>query len=161
MRNLIEKEEDVTGKRFGALFIGALGAVLYGAIAMATPPSGVSNPTWSPVVGRFGTGIDATAKADIDSGSATDFWQIRISAKGATDVHVLENIITPGGTFGWHSHPGPSLASSSRARSASTTLPTARGRTSGPGRRWARPSSIKATIFTWFATTDQSTRTST
>ena len=61
------------------------------------------------MIGRFADGIDATAKTDVDPGAATDFWQIRISAKGATDVHVIENVIAPGGTFGWHSHPGPSL----------------------------------------------------
>jgi quercetin dioxygenase-like cupin family protein len=33
----------------------------------------------------------------------------RIKTKGSSDVHVLENTIAPGGTFGWHSHPGPSL----------------------------------------------------
>ena len=60
-------------------------------------------------IGNFANGIDATAKTDIDPGNATDLWRIRISAKGATDVHVLENIIAPGGSFGWHSHPGPSL----------------------------------------------------
>ena len=33
----------------------------------------------------------------------------RIDTKGASDVYVLQNTIAPGGTFGWHSHPGPSL----------------------------------------------------
>ena len=28
---------------------------------------------------------------------------------GATDIHVLSNRIAPGGSFGWHSHPGPSF----------------------------------------------------
>jgi hypothetical protein len=69
----------------------------------------VSNPPWSPVVGRFQGGIDAKAKTDVDPGAATDFWKMHLSAKGATDVHIIENIIAPGGTFGWHSHPGPSL----------------------------------------------------
>ena len=36
-------------------------------------------------------------------------WQARISTKGLSDVYVLENRIVPGGSFGWHSHPGPSL----------------------------------------------------
>ena len=76
--------------------------------ALATPPSGVSNPPWSPVIGRF-DGIDATAKTDTDPSPATHFWKVRIKAKGATDVHILENVIHPGGTLGWHSHPGPSL----------------------------------------------------
>jgi hypothetical protein len=99
----------VKAKLLGMLLLGLAGASVCGGIALATPPQGVSNPPWSPVIGRFADGIDATAKTDIDPGPATDFWQIRIDAKGATDVHVLENIIAPGGTFGWHSHPGPSL----------------------------------------------------
>jgi hypothetical protein len=92
-----------------AVLVGVAGAAVYGGIALATPPSGVSNPPWSPVIGNFASGIDATAKTDVDPGNATDFWQVRISARGATNVHVLENIIAPGGTFGWHGHPGPSL----------------------------------------------------
>ena len=92
-----------------ALALGFAALGVFGGIALATPPSGVTNPPWSPVIGTFENGIDATAKTALDPGHSTHFWQIRISAKGATDVHVLENIIAPGGTFGWHSHPGPSL----------------------------------------------------
>jgi hypothetical protein len=94
---------------FLLLLLLITGAAVYGGIALATPPSGVTNPPWSPVVGRFESGIDATAKTDVDSGTATDFWQSRLSVKGATDVYIVENLIAPGGTFGWHSHPGPSL----------------------------------------------------
>jgi hypothetical protein len=99
----------VKAKWIWTLLLALVGVAVYGGMALATPPSGVSNPPWSPVIGRFADGIDASAKTDVDPGTATDFWQVRISAKGATDVHVLENIIAPGGTFGWHSHPGPSL----------------------------------------------------
>ena len=42
-----------------------LGAALYGGIALATPPQGVSNPI--NVHGTF-EGIDAKAKTDIDLG---------------------------------------------------------------------------------------------
>jgi hypothetical protein len=49
------------------------------------------------------------AKPATNAANGTDLWQIRITAKGWTDVHILENVIAPGGTFGWHSHPGPSL----------------------------------------------------
>jgi quercetin dioxygenase-like cupin family protein len=59
-------------------------------------------------LGRF-TSIDAKAKTDIDPGPATEFWKARIKTKGTSDLHVLQNTIAPGGTFGWHSHPGPSL----------------------------------------------------
>ena len=66
-----------------ALVAVVLCAVLYGGIALATPPQGVSNPI--NVHGTF-EGIDAKAKTDIDLGTAADFWQARIGAKGATDV---------------------------------------------------------------------------
>jgi quercetin dioxygenase-like cupin family protein len=89
-----------------AVLAVALGAGVYGGTVLATNPSGVVTTTFG--VGRFDD-IDATTKTDIDSGAPTDFWQTRIDAKGATDLHVLQNTIAPGGTFGWHSHPGPSL----------------------------------------------------
>jgi hypothetical protein len=99
----------MTRKWIWALLLGLVSVAVYGGIALATPPSGVTNPSWSPVIGRFADGIDATAKTDVDPGTATDLWQARLRTKGATDVQILENIIAPGGTFGWHSHPGPSL----------------------------------------------------
>ena len=49
------------------------------------------------------------AKTDVNPGPATEFWPARIKTKGRSDLHVLQNTIAPGGTFGWHSHPGPSL----------------------------------------------------
>jgi mannose-6-phosphate isomerase-like protein (cupin superfamily) len=80
--------------------------------ALATTPRGVVTTTFG--VGRFGD-INATAMTDVDPGAATDFWQARINTKRASDLYILQNTISPGatfstaGTFGWHSHPGPSL----------------------------------------------------
>jgi quercetin dioxygenase-like cupin family protein len=74
--------------------------------ALATAPAGVTTQVFG--IGHFAD-INSTTKTDIDSGSATDFWQARINTKGASDLYVLQNTIVPGGTFGWHSHPGPSL----------------------------------------------------
>jgi quercetin dioxygenase-like cupin family protein len=116
-----------------ALLVALAGVAVYGGIALATPPSGVSNPPWSPVIGNFAGGIDATAKTDVDPGKATDFWQLRISAKGATDVHILENIIAPGGTFGWHSHPGPSLVIVKSGALSVYHAPDCRPEQYGPG----------------------------
>jgi len=89
-----------------AALVVVAGAALYGGVALATPPSGVTTTVFA--VGRFGD-IDSTTKTDINTGTRTDFWQARINTKGDSDVHVLQNTIVPGGTFGWHSHPGPSL----------------------------------------------------
>ncbi len=95
-------------KRFTmlAVVLAGLFAIYLAATALATPPSGVTTTTFG--VGRFAD-INATTKTDVNSGAATDFWQSRINTKGASDLYVLQNTITPGGTFGWHSHPGPSL----------------------------------------------------
>jgi quercetin dioxygenase-like cupin family protein len=43
------------------------------------------------------------------SRSQTDVHEVELRATGSTDVHILQNKIAPGGTFGWHSHPGPSI----------------------------------------------------
>ena len=91
-----------TGLAAVALVVTALFVVP----ALATPPSLVTTATFG--VARFDN-IDSTTKTDINSGAATDFWQARINTKGASDLYVLQNTIQPGGTFGWHSHPGPSL----------------------------------------------------
>ena len=67
-------------------------------IALATAPTGVTSTTFA--IGHFN---------EIDAKTLSSSWQARISTKGLSDVYVLENRIVPGGSFGWHSHPGPSL----------------------------------------------------
>jgi quercetin dioxygenase-like cupin family protein len=89
-----------------ALLVGIVGITVYAGTVLATPPAGVTTTLIG--VGRFDN-IDATTKTDVDPSARTDFWQARIRTKGASDLHVLQNTIAPGGTFGWHSHPGPSL----------------------------------------------------
>jgi quercetin dioxygenase-like cupin family protein len=90
--------------------IAAVGVLVAAALlvlpARATPPSGVTTTMIG--LARF-TEIDAKAKTDINPGRSTKFWKARIRTKGPSDLHVLQNTIAPGGTFGWHSHPGPSL----------------------------------------------------
>jgi quercetin dioxygenase-like cupin family protein len=86
--------------------LAVVGAIAYGGGALATTPSGVTTTTFG--VGRF-VDIDSTTKTDVDPGKKKEFWRARIATKGASDLYVLQNTIKPGGTFGWHSHPGPSL----------------------------------------------------
>src|SRR5437773_7560022 len=59
----------------------------------APPPANGLNPNHRP-------------KSLAESSSS---WQARISTKGESDVWMLENRIVPGGSLGWHSHPGPSI----------------------------------------------------
>jgi quercetin dioxygenase-like cupin family protein len=75
-----------------------LGVAMYGGTVLATPVKGVTSTLFA--VGQFD---------EIDAKTRTGRWGARIATKGESDLHVLENRIAPGGTFGWHSHPGPSL----------------------------------------------------
>jgi quercetin dioxygenase-like cupin family protein len=89
-----------------ALTAAMIAVVAIVGVVLATPISGVTTTTFA--VGRFGN-IDAKTLTDIDPTASTAFWQARINTKGSADVYMLENRIAPGGTFGWHSHPGPSI----------------------------------------------------
>lgn len=85
-------------RAIGAGFLAGLVVFAVAAVALATPGSGVTSTVFA--VGSFD---------ELEAKTITSDWQARISTKGATDVHILENRIVPGGTFGWHSHPGPSI----------------------------------------------------
>src|SRR5207247_10523226 len=81
-----------------AILAVILGVAAYSGTVVATPASVVTSALFA--VAHF----DA-----IDAKTLSSSWQARIKTKGESDLHVLENRIVPGGTFGWHSHPGPSL----------------------------------------------------
>ena len=80
-----------------AILVGVVGLVL-ATTALATSGAGVTSTLFA--VGTFD---------EIHAKTLSSDWQARIDTKCATDVHILENRIVPGGTFGWHSHPGPSI----------------------------------------------------
>jgi quercetin dioxygenase-like cupin family protein len=89
-----------------ALTAALVCVVAIGGIVLATTPSGVMSTTLA--VGRF-EDINARTKTDIDPTRHTHYWRARIKTNRSTDVWIVENTFAPGGTFGWHSHPGPSL----------------------------------------------------
>jgi hypothetical protein len=74
--------------------------------AHATPPNLVTNV---PIADGTLGDIDVFAKTDIKPGKPTDYWKAMINTKGLSHVYTAMNIVGPGGTFGWHSHPGPTL----------------------------------------------------
>ena len=81
-------------------------AVLIILPARATPQVGVTSVTLAH--GTFDE-IDIFAKTDIDPVNPKDYWKAQINTKGASHLYVLQNTVAPGGSFGWHSHTGPSL----------------------------------------------------
>ena len=74
------------------------GFVVYAGTVLATPPTGVKPTIFG--VGRFGP---------IETKGKVGAWSASIKTTRASDIHVLSNRIAPGGSFGWHSHPGPSF----------------------------------------------------
>jgi mannose-6-phosphate isomerase-like protein (cupin superfamily) len=74
------------------------GMVLWAGTLLATPPSKVT-PT------EFGVGELQSFATNGRIGA----WSAAMKVTGASDLHVLSNTIAPGGSFGWHSHPGPSF----------------------------------------------------
>ena len=82
-----------------ALALAVIGLAAYAAGAVLA----------TPIIGVQGTNLAVGAFDSLEAKTLTPYWQARIDTKGATDVYVIENKIAPGGSFGWHSHPGPSI----------------------------------------------------
>lgn len=80
------------------LVCAGLAVLVVAGTVMATPGSGVQSTVFA--VGAFD---------EFEAKTETDTHGVELKTKGVTDVHILENRIVPGGTFGWHSHPGPSI----------------------------------------------------
>lgn len=78
--------------------LAGLAALGIAATALATPGSGLTTTTL------------ATGKLQsVDVKVKTGHWKMKLETNRTSDVIVTENRVAPGGNFGWHSHPGPSL----------------------------------------------------
>jgi len=86
-------------KRFSlAALTGIIAVAAFAGVTLATPGVGVTNTT-------IATGNLPATFAAVKTGD----WKLDLRTKGQSDVIVTESVLAPGGTFGWHSHPGPSL----------------------------------------------------
>lgn len=81
-----------------ALAVALAGVLAVGGLALATSQMGVT-PT------PIGSGTLAPVNLVVKTGD----WMTQLRTKGESTLAVVENRVAPGGTFGWHSHPGPSL----------------------------------------------------
>ena len=92
----------------GALVIG----VVYASTLKATPASGFTGSTIA--VGRFAD-IDVNnhsffpESAPSNSHPGHNLWLSMQKTKGPSDLYVQNNVWAPGGSTGWHTHPGHSL----------------------------------------------------
>ena len=95
----------------GLLSAAVLGTALYYAeSASATTAMGFSGTTRA--VGKFGSFEVFNAQVLEDPSTRKHRKKLWLSwqrTKGTSDVYVQENLWQPGGTTGWHTHPGHSL----------------------------------------------------
>ncbi len=100
-----------------ALLVVVLGVGLYGGHVLATPSSGLTTTIlgkslFDPINLR---GHAPPAEPCGSKGEKRKHrahcagWKARIKTRGLSDVYVVNNKIAPGGTTGWHSHPGSSV----------------------------------------------------
>jgi quercetin dioxygenase-like cupin family protein len=73
-------------------------AIASAGVALATSGSGLTTTILS--VGQFGS---------LRAESHTRDHNVSIETEGTSDVYVVDNVLAPGGSTGWHTHPGPSL----------------------------------------------------
>ena len=109
--NLSGRETTMIHRRTVFLGVTAItGLALLTGNAVATPTTGVTTTILAK--STFGT-TQLAGFARVDDGTGvsrpSDVWAVFLKTHGLTDGYVVDNVITPGGTTGWHSHPGPSI----------------------------------------------------
>jgi quercetin dioxygenase-like cupin family protein len=85
---------------WGLLAVVAVAGV-YAATVLATPQSGVGTTTLAK--SQF-QDFNVSGKSH-----PANIWRTRVKTHGTSDLYVIDNVLSAGGTSGWHSHPGPSL----------------------------------------------------
>jgi quercetin dioxygenase-like cupin family protein len=86
----------------------ATASLLHPGRALGTTPEGYE--TTLVAVGRFGDiDVFSSLPHSVKTPGSEQLWQSLQQTKGASDVYVQSNVWAPGGSTGWHSHPGDSL----------------------------------------------------
>jgi quercetin dioxygenase-like cupin family protein len=107
-----DKEADMRLKLTWVTLMGAaiMMAAPYAKPVLATPAVGFVGTTLA--LGRFGdiNAFNHTIPAGFwKSRHESDVWLSLQKTKGPSDLYVQSNVWQPGGSTGWHTHPGHSL----------------------------------------------------
>jgi len=91
---------------------GLTAAALFVACEQSTPrqqagPS-ITEPSFTAAVGFVSTPV-ARGSSEAFHIRSTDGFDVEIKTKDSTDIAVSNVVVAPGGSSGWHSHPGPVL----------------------------------------------------
>ncbi len=81
--------------------LAAVALVAYAGNALATPASGFSGSTLAKATfGEIFSHVES---------QTPQFWNEVIKTEGSSNLYVQQNTWQPGGSTGWHTHPGPSF----------------------------------------------------
>jgi quercetin dioxygenase-like cupin family protein len=95
-----------------AILAAALAAGIYGSAVLATPSAGQTTAT---VAKSTFDDLDLRGQAQTTTVGPNGnthpdgAWLAMLKTRGTSDLYVIDNKFAPGGTSGWHSHPGPSV----------------------------------------------------
>ncbi|HEY7398885.1 MAG TPA: cupin domain-containing protein [Gaiellaceae bacterium] len=90
------------------LAVVVFGVAVYVGNVLATPAGGQSTTILAKAtVGNLS--LFGRSFASPTPGGKPQLWLAALQTFGQSDVYVVDNTFIPGGTTGWHSHPGPSL----------------------------------------------------
>jgi hypothetical protein len=97
---------------FQFTLVGLAGSALFIACEQSTTrqqsgPS-ITDPSFTVASGFVSTPV-ARGTAEAFHIRSTDGFDVEIKTKDNTDIAVANVVVSPGGTSGWHSHPGPVL----------------------------------------------------
>jgi hypothetical protein len=110
LRRQTEKEDNMRKKWMWVILLSAATVIMALSTrkAQATPPSGFVGTTLA--LGQFGE-IDVFSAELIPPTNPWErhFWVSLQKTKGLSDLYVQSNVWQPGGSTGWHMHPGHSL----------------------------------------------------
>ncbi|HMD20843.1 MAG TPA: cupin domain-containing protein [Alloacidobacterium sp.] len=88
--------------------IAAATALYHSGSASATAAEGYKSTMLA--VGRFGEmDVSNSFPHNAKAGGNAQLWQSLQETMGASDMYVQSNVWEPGGSTGWHTHPGHSL----------------------------------------------------
>lgn len=99
-------------KRWIWTLVLAVTAVAAAVAANAGPARATPQTPQTPPQGFSGTTLAKATFGQIRSHVQTQdpqFWNEVIHTEGSSDLYVQENTWQPGGSTGWHTHPGPSF----------------------------------------------------
>ena len=88
-----------------------MGAGAYAGMSLATPATGQTTTTLAKATfDDLDLRGDQTVTTIGKNGKPREgVWKARIKTRGGSDLYVVDNKFAPGGSTGWHSHPGPSI----------------------------------------------------